>query len=118
MISIALRHKTELNLSADQVANLEKIRSNYQAQVMPLVQQVRAIDKEIATLRQQPQANLIQIKAKIQQAEPLRSEIRYQRLEALENGKSILSAQQQDQLKNLLVSMRQNFRKSQTRQAS
>jgi len=118
LISIALRHKTELNLSADQVANLEKIRSNYQAQVMPLVQQVRAIDKEIATLRQQPQANLIQIKAKIQQAEPLRSEIRYQRLEALENGKSILSAQQQDQLKNLLVSMRQNFRKSQTRQAS
>jgi len=118
LISIALRHKTELNLSADQVANLEKIRSNYQAQVTPLAQQVRGIDKEIATLRQQPQANLIQIKAKIQQAEPLRSEIRYLRFEALENGKSILSAQQQDQLKNLLVSMRQNFRKSQTRQAS
>ena len=118
LISIALRHKTELNLSADQVANLEKIRSNYQAQVVPLVQQVRSIDKEIATLRQQTPANLIQIKTKIQQAEPIRSELRYLRLEALENGKSILSAQQQDQLKNLLLSMRQNFRKPAQGQAS
>ena len=118
LISIALRHKTELNLSPDQVANLEKIRANYQAQVMPLVQQVRAIDKEVATLRQQTPANLIQIKTKIQQAEPLRSELRYLRLEALENGKSILSAQQQDQLKNLLASMHQNFRKPPQEQAS
>jgi hypothetical protein len=85
---------------------------------MPLVQQVRALDKEIATLRQQTPANLIQIKAKIQQVEPLRSEIRYLRLEALENGKSILSAQQQDQLKNIIVSMHQNFKKPQQGQAS
>ena len=118
LISIALRHKTELNLSPDQVANLEKIRANYQAQVMPLVQQVRAIDKEVATLRQQTPANLIQIKTKIQQAEPLRSELRYLRLEALENGKSILSAQQQDQLKTLLASMHQNFKKPPQGQAS
>jgi Spy/CpxP family protein refolding chaperone len=100
------------------VANLEKIRANYQAQVMPLVQQVRAIDKEVATLRQQTPANLIQIKTKIQQAEPLRSELRYLRLEALENGKSILSAQQQDQLKTLLASMHQNFKKPPQGQAS
>ena len=118
LISIALRHKTELSLTADQVANLEKIRANYQAQVAPLVQQVRTLDKEIATLRQQPQANLIEIKTKIQQSEPIRSELRYLRIEALENGKSILSAQQQDQLKNLLASMRHNFRKPQQGQAS
>ena len=118
LISLALRHKTELNLSANQVANLEKIRSNYQAQIAPLVQQVRTIDTDIATLHQQTPANLIQIKAKIQQAEPLRSELRYLRLEALENGKSVLSTQQQDQLKNLLASMRQNFRKPQQGQAS
>lgn len=118
LISLALKHKTELNLSADQVSNLEKIRANYQAQVTPLVQQVRAIDKDVATLRQQTPANLIQIKTKIQQAEPLRSELRYLRLEALENGKSVLSKQQQDQLKTLLASMHQNFKKPQQGQAS
>ncbi len=118
LISLALRHKTELNLSADQVSNLEKIRANYQTQLTPLVQQVRALDKEIATLRQQTPANLIQIKTKIQQTEPLRSEIRYLRLEALENGKSILSTQQQDQLKTILASMQQNFKKPQQGQAS
>ena len=118
LISLALRHKTELNLSADQVSNLEKIRANYQTQLTPLVQQVRALDKEIATLRQQTPANLIQIKTKIQQTEPLRSEIRYLRLEALENGKSILSTQQQDQLKTILASMHQNLKKPQQGQAS
>ncbi len=118
LISIALRHKTELNLSNDQVANLEKIRTNYQGQTAPVMQQLQAIEKEIHTLSQQSPANLILIKSKIQQAEPLRSELRYLRLEALENGKSVLSTQQQDQLKNLLASMRQNFKKPQQGQAS
>ena len=118
LISIALRHKTELNLSSDQVANLEKIRANYQSQITPVVQQLRANEKEVGTLLQQSPANLIQIKSKIQQAEPLRSELRYLRIEALENGKSILTAQQRDQLKTLVASMHQNFRKPQQPQGS
>src|SRR5437870_339720 len=113
LISLALRYKTELNLSADQVANLEKIRSNYQAQITPVVQQLQANEKQIRTLEQQSPANLVQIKSLIQQTEPLRSELRYLRVEALENGKSVLSTQQRDQLKSLLASMHQNFRKPQ-----
>jgi len=112
LISIALRHQAELNLSSDQVANLEKIRSNYQAQVTPVVQQLRGIEQQIHTLGQQTPANLVQIKSLIQQAEPIRSELRYLRVEALENGKSVLNTQQKDQLKTLLASMHQNFRNS------
>jgi len=60
---------------------------------------------------QQTPADLIQIKAKIQEAEKYRSELRYLRVEALENGRSVLTAQQQDQLKSLVRSIHDQFRK-------
>jgi len=109
LITIALNHKTDLGLSDDQVANLEKIKSHYQSQVTPIGQQLQANEKEIAGLMQQTPVNLIQVKAKIQEGEKYRSELRYLRLEALENGRSVLSAQQQDQLKSLVRSRHGNF---------
>jgi Spy/CpxP family protein refolding chaperone len=117
LISIALKHRTELNLSNEQVASLEKVRTHYQNQTAPVQQQLQAVESEIAELRQQSPANLIQMKLKIEQAEKLRSELRYLREEALQNGRSILTAQQQDQLKTLVGSNRRGFHKPQ-RQAS
>ncbi|MGH7794269.1 MAG: Spy/CpxP family protein refolding chaperone [Candidatus Binatia bacterium] len=113
LISIALKHQSELNLTGDQVTNLEKITSHYQSQVTPVHQQLTAIEKEIGALMQQSPANLIQIKAKIQEAEKHRSELRYLRVEALENGRAVLSSAQQDQLKSLVRSRHGQFRKPQ-----
>ena len=106
LISIALRHKTELNLTGDQVANLEKIRTQYQYQMTPFHEQLRANENDIATILKETPANLVQAKLKIQQAEKIRSELRYARVEALENGKSILTSQQRDQLKTLMSTSR------------
>lgn len=113
LISIALKHRTELNLSNEQVTSLEKIRTHYRDQTAPVHQQLRGIEGEISELRQQSPANLIQIKLKIEQSEKLRSELRYLREEALENGKSILTGQQRDQLKTLVGSGHRGFRKPQ-----
>ena len=113
LISIALKHRTELNLSNEQVASLEKVRTHYQNQIAPVQQQLGAAESEIAELRQQSPANLIQMKLKIEQAEKFRSEMRYLREEALQNGRSILTAQQQDQLKTLVGSNRRGFHKPQ-----
>jgi Spy/CpxP family protein refolding chaperone len=112
-ISIALRHQSELNLTSDQVATLEKIRTLYRDQTTPIQEQLRAIEGELASSLQEAPANLIQAKLKIEQAEKLRSQLRYLRVEALENGRSVLTAQQRDQLKNLASLRRHNFRKSQ-----
>jgi len=111
LISIALKHKAELNLAGDQVANLEKIKSHYDSQVTPLHGQLTALEKEIAALMLQAPVNLIQVKAKIQEGEKYRSELRYLRLEALENGRAVLTTQQQDQLKSLVRSRHENVRK-------
>src|SRR5918995_3106600 len=48
LISIALKHRTELNLSNEQVAGLEKIRTHYQDQSAPLHQQLRGIEGELS----------------------------------------------------------------------
>ena len=113
LINIALQHKSELNLATDQVANLEKVKSHYESQVTPLRQQVQTIEKEIASLSQQSPANLIQIKSKLQEAEKVRTELRYLQLETMENGRSVLTAQQRDQLKTLVGSRHEGFRKMQ-----
>ena len=113
LISIALKHQSELNLTGDQVTNLEKIKNHYQSQVTPVLEQLTAIEKEIRALMQQSPADLIQIKDKIQEAEKYRSELRYLRVEALENGRSVLTPAQQEQLKTLLRSRRGHFRKPQ-----
>ena len=57
LITIALNHKSELNLTTDQVTNLENIRSHYQSQVTPVQQQLSSVEKEIASLMQQTPAN-------------------------------------------------------------
>jgi Spy/CpxP family protein refolding chaperone len=104
LISIALNHQNDLKLTADQVANLEKTKSDYQSRVAPIQQQLKSVEGEIAKLTQETPANLVQLQLKIQEAEKHRSDLRYLRIEALENGKSILTAEQREQLKTLLAS--------------
>ena len=111
LISMALKHKSELNLGNDQVAKLEQIKNNYQTQVTPLHQQLRTIEKEIAGLTQQSPADLIKIKSKIQETEKYRSELRYLQHEAMDNGQTVLSVPQRDQLKSLVASRHEHFRK-------
>jgi Spy/CpxP family protein refolding chaperone len=118
LISIALSHQSELGLSATQVSNLENIRTDYQNRVTPILQDLRSIEDKLREVQQQSPADLVQAKALIEQSEKRHSDLRYLRLEALENGRSILTAQQQDQLKNLVASMHHNFRKPQQGQAS
>ena len=116
-ITIALRHKTELNLSADQVSNLEKIRTNFANQAKPIGDQVRTLEADLHNILQQSPANLVLARTKIDQAEKLRADLRYLRVEALENGKSVLSTQQRDQLKSLFAA-RQHGPRGNQKQAS
>jgi Spy/CpxP family protein refolding chaperone len=112
-ISIALRHQSELALSPDQVATLQKIQTTYRDQSKPIQEQLRATEAELSASLKETPANLIQAKVKIEETEKLRAQLRYMRVEALENGKSVLTAQQRDQLQNLFSSRRSGFKKPQ-----
>ena len=75
----------------------------FRDQSTPIQEQLRTTENELTGVLQETPANLIQAKLKIEQAEKLRSQLRYLRAEALENGKSVLTAQQRDQLKTLFA---------------
>jgi Spy/CpxP family protein refolding chaperone len=113
IISIALKHQNELKLTPDQVGSLEKTKTHYQNQVAPLHEQLKTTEGEVAKLMQETPANLVQVKLKIQESEKLRSELRYLRIEALENGRSILTAEQREQLKNMFASRRGKHQRQQ-----
>ena len=67
----------------------------------------------IFTAIQFRQARKAQLVANFSKLIELQSQLRYLRVEALENGKSLLTAQQRDQLKNLASSRHPGFRKPQ-----
>ena len=110
IIGMALKLKDDLKLSDAQIANLDKIRTHYRDQIAPLRESLKTSRKEIATLMQETPTNLIQVKSKIQDAERIRSELQYLRIEAIVNGKSVLTAEQLSQLKELMASRREHFR--------
>jgi hypothetical protein len=107
-ISIALRHQKELSLNPDQVANLEKIRTLYRDQSAPIQEQLRATERDNRVLQETP-ANLIsQAQNRAGRKAPLPTPL--PACGGARNGKSILTAQQRDQLKNLVSSRHPGFK--------
>lgn len=110
-ITIMLRHRSELSLTAEQVATLERLRSDFEQQVTPQQADLQNAEKEIARLLQEKPVDLAQVRAKIDEAERLRAEFRYLRIETLEKGKAVLTAEQKDKLENLTFSGHGWFRR-------
>lgn len=110
-ISIILRHRSQLGLTAEQVATLERLRSDFGQQTAPQREKLRNAEMEIRRLLRDSPVDLDQVKAKIDEAEKLRAEFRYLRIETLEKGKSVLTEQQRDELRNLISSRRDRFRR-------
>ena len=112
-ISIMLRYRSELNLTEEQAKSLEKLRSEFQQQAGPTRAKLREAEKEIARLLQENALDMTQVKAKIEETERIRVEFRYLRIEVLEQGKSVLTAAQREQLKDLSASARGRFHRPQ-----
>lgn len=112
-ISIMLRHRDQLNLTGEQVATLEKLRSDFEQQIAPTQEDLRNAESEIARLLHESTVDLAQVRTKVEEEGKLRAEFRYLRIETLEKGKAVLTAEQRDKLKNLTSSSRGQFRKPQ-----
>jgi Spy/CpxP family protein refolding chaperone len=109
-IGIALRHRNDLNLTADQVSTLEELRADLRSQVAPLHKNLRDAESRIARLLWENPVDMALVKATIEEAQKLRSEFRYLRMEALDKGKSTLTTEQKDQLTGLISARRARFR--------
>jgi Spy/CpxP family protein refolding chaperone len=113
-ISLTLKHRADLNLTPDQVSTLEQMRSEFEQQAAPIQSDLRNVEREIYRLLEESPVDLGQVRAKIEQSEKLRSELRYLRVEALDKGKAVLTAEQKDRLKELVASRRGQHRRPQS----
>jgi Spy/CpxP family protein refolding chaperone len=112
-ISIMLRHRSDLNLTDEQVAALEKMRTSFQSEGASRHEALQKLEREIEDLLQQEVVDLGQVKAKVVEAGRLRSEFRYSRIEALDQARSVLTAEQREKLKSLTPTRHGRSRKSQ-----
>jgi hypothetical protein len=98
-VSLALRYAQELGLSAEQVRQLEALRTGFEKQAVRQSADIRVAELELRELLEADPVELSKVEAKLRQAAALETDLRMARIRALEQGKAVLSAEQRGKLK-------------------
>lgn len=93
-ISLALQNRDQLGLTADQVAQLEALRGEFQKEAIRRQADIRVAETELAELLRADPVDLTKVEAKLRQIETLRADLRLSRIRALEKGKALLTPEQ------------------------
>lgn len=102
IISYMLSHREELKLTPEQVKKLEGLRSDFERDARKNQDDLRAAEKSLDDLTRSDSVDLKQAEAKIREVERLRADQRIGRIRAVEQGKSMLSEEQRDRLRDMM----------------
>jgi hypothetical protein len=102
LISMILSNREKLGLSADQVRQLERLRSDYEKESIRKDADLRIADMDLEALLESPTVDMSKVEAKVREIEKLRADLRLARIRAVEKGKEQLSAEQRQKLQELL----------------
>jgi Spy/CpxP family protein refolding chaperone len=102
LITIMLHHRSELGLSPEQVDRLEALRGEFAREAIRRDADIRIGELDLAALLDQEPADLAKVEAKVREVAQLRAELRVARLRAIEEGKTLLTAEQRTRLQALL----------------
>ena len=94
VISLILKYQDYLRLTGEQVRKLEQLRDNYQRQSIRTEADTRILDLDIAALLDNPTVDLPKVEQKIREGEKLRADLRIARVRAVEQAKTLLTAEQ------------------------
>ncbi|HEU4343029.1 MAG TPA: hypothetical protein VFU31_15860 [Candidatus Binatia bacterium] len=97
-----LRNRQQLDLSPQQVQDLEGLRDEYQRQAVRSEADIRVVEMDLQRLLKADPVDLEQVKAKLQEIERLKTELRLERIRAIEQGKALLNPNQREKLQALL----------------
>ena len=103
LISIALAHRAELNLSPRQVEALERLRMDFQREAIRREADLRVAEMDVAALRRAEPVDLAQVEARVREAERLRTDLRVARIRTVEQGKAQLTPEQREKLRALVA---------------
>ena len=102
VISFMLSHREELKLSPEQVRKLEDVRNDFERGARKNDEDLRRTERELEDLQRADSVDLKQGEAKVREAERLRADQRIARMRAVEQGKSILTQEQRDRLRDMM----------------
>ena len=103
LITIMLHHRSELGLSPEQVGRLEALRGEFARDAIRRDADIRIGELDLAALLDQEPADLAKVETKVREVAQLRAELRMARLRAIEQGKTLLTAEQRTRLQTLLA---------------
>lgn len=103
LLSLALRHRTELNLSASQVKTLEELVERFRKDAEGRVAQIETAEQELAGLLRSDPVDMASVEAKVQAIETLRRDLRLARIKTILEGRASLTAEQRTKLDELVA---------------
>jgi Spy/CpxP family protein refolding chaperone len=102
LITIALWHARDLELTPEQVRALETLRSDFQRTAELKTAQLQRLEFDLQRQLSREQVDLGRVETTIRQAEALRTELRLGRVKTLELAKTTLTVEQRLKLQPVL----------------
>ena len=100
-ISLMLRNRERLGLTADQVKHLEQLRNDFAKESIRSEANLRIAELDLTSLLETQPVDMARVEAKIRDIERIRSDLRIARVRSIEKGKAQLSAEQRRKLQEL-----------------
>jgi Heavy-metal resistance len=102
LISLMLRYRDKLGLSADQVRELEQLRSEFERESIRRDADLRIAEMDLTNLTGAPTVDLSKVETKVREVERLRADQRLARIRTIEKAKEQLTTDQRKQFQELL----------------
>jgi len=112
LISFMLEHREELALNPDQTARLEALRQAFAREAIRREADIRIAEMDLATLLDRDVLDMPKVEAKVRELAQLRADLRIARLRTIEQGKTVLTAEQRAKLLALLGAPERPARRS------
>jgi Spy/CpxP family protein refolding chaperone len=101
-ISMIIRNREKLGLSAEQVRNLERLRNDFEKESIRKEADIRVTKMDLDDLLAAQPVDMTKVEAKVREIERLRADLRFARIRTVAKGKEQLSADQRKKLEELL----------------
>jgi Spy/CpxP family protein refolding chaperone len=97
-----LRNADKLNLSDEQIKNLENLKRKYSKDIIKQDAEMRIAEIDLGALLKEPEINLSEVKEVLKKVENIKTQIRYLRIMAFVEARKILTDEQKNSLKKLM----------------
>jgi len=102
-ISMIIRNREKLDLSSDQVKNLERLRKDFEKQSIRKDADIRVAKLDLHALLDTQPVDMKKVEAKVHEIERLRADLQFARIRAAQKTKEQLSLEQRQKLNELLA---------------